>query len=202
MATSHTLKAEKRARTGSGKLNQMRAEGSVPAIMYGAGFENVNLKLNAREFASVLASSISEHILVTLEIPEIGNKMALVKDVQRNAITGQFIHVDFLQVDENTEIHATVPVVLHGEPAGIKVGGILEQNIHDIDVKCLSKDLPESIVVDITDLGLNQTLTIGALSLPKGVKAVLPDDVIVALISASSAALSDGMAAAEEQKEA
>lgn len=197
MATSHTLKAEKRARTGSGKLNQMRAEGLVPAIMYGAGFENVNLKLNAKEFASVLASSMSDHILVSLEIPELGTKMALVKDVQRNAISGQYLHVDFLQVDKNTEIHATVPVILQGEAAGLKIGGIMEQHMHDIDVKCKSKDLPDSIEVDVTSMGLNQSLTIGDLKLPKGVAAVLSNDVIVAMITASSAALSDEAAAAE-----
>lgn len=197
MATSHTLKAEKRARTGSGKLNQMRAEGLVPAVMYGAGFECVNLKLNAKEFSAVLASSLSEHILVSLEIPELGNKMALVKDVQRNAITGQFLHVDFLQVDANTEIHATIPVVLHGEAAGTKLGGILEQHIHDIEVKCKSKDLPESIEVDVTELGLNEPLTIGDLKLPKGVAPVLGGDVIVVLISASAATLSEETAAAE-----
>lgn len=197
MATSHTLKAEKRARTGSGKLNQMRAEGLVPAIMYGAGFENVNLKLNAKEFSSVLASSVSEHILVTLEIPEIGTTMALVKDVQRNAISGQYLHVDFLQVDENTEIHATVPVILQGEAAGLKIGGIMEQHIHDIDVKCKSKDLPESIEIDVTAMGLNEALTIADLKLPSGVVAVLAGDVIVAMISASSAALSDSAAATE-----
>lgn len=199
MATLHTLKAEKRARTGSGKLNQMRAEGSVPAVMYGAGFENVNLKLNAREFASVLAASLSESILVTLDVSEVGKKKALVKAVQRDAVTGQYLHVDFLQVDDNTEINATIPIVLLGEAVGTKMGGILEQHLYDLEVKCKSKDLPEVIEVDVTELGLNQPLNIGDLKLPKGVKAVLGDDVIVVLISASAAALSEETAATEAE---
>ncbi len=196
MATSHTLKAEKR--TCTRKLNPLRAEGLVPAVMYGAGSESINLQVNAREFAALLSGSVSEHILINLEIAGESAKLALLKDIQHNAISGQILHADFLQVDENTEIQSTVPVILVGEAAGLKEGGILEQHIHDIEVKCLSKDLPETIEVNISGLGLEQTLTIAGLGLPASIKPVLADDVIVAIISATAAAQSEGDAAQAE----
>ena len=196
MATSHTLKAEKRACTGTGKLNQLRAEGLVPAVIYGAGAENMNLQINAKEFSSILANSASEHIIIELTIDSVGKKTVLLKDVQHNRLSNTIVHADFLEVSENTEIDSTVPVILVGEPVGTKQGGVLEQHIHDLEVKCLSKDLPETITADVSKLNLGESLTVADLPLAGSVKTVLAGDVIVANVSATSAGLSEEAEAA------
>lgn len=197
MATSHTLKAEKRACTGTGKLNQFRTQGLVPAVMYGAGKENMNLQINAKEFTAILAGSASDHIIIDLAIESVGTKTVLLKEVQHNRLTNLIVHVDFLEVSENTEITSTVAVILTGEPAGVKQGGVLEQHLHDIEVKCLSKDLPESITIDISKLGLNEALTIADVPFTGSLKAHLAGDVLVANVSPSSAGLSTEAEVAE-----
>lgn len=191
MATSHTLKAEKRACTGTGKLNALRAEGLVPAVIYGAGAENMNLQINAKEFVAILAGSASEHIIIDLTIDTVGTKTVLLKDVQHNRLTNTISHVDFLEVNENTEISSTVPVILVGDAAGTKQGGVLEQHIHDLEVKCLSKDLPETIQVDVSNLNLNDSITVADLPLTGSIKTVLAGDVIVVNVSPTSAGLSE-----------
>lgn len=194
MATSHTLKAEKRACTGTGKLNALRAKGLVPAVIYGAGVENMDLQVNAKEFVAILTESASEHIIIELTIDTVGTKTVLLKDVQHNRLTNTITHADFLEVNENTEIDSTVPVILVGDAAGTKQGGVMEQHVHDLKVKCVSKDLPESIQVDVSKLNLNESITVADLPLKGSVKAVLAGDVIVVNVSPTSAGLSEGAA--------
>ena len=113
MATSHSLKAETRA-CGSGNLKQLRSQGLVPGVVYGPGFDNVNIQVDAREFARMLASAVSEHILVALDINGKIVKV-LLKEVQHNPITNACLHVDFQAVTDTTVIHSIVPVILEGD---------------------------------------------------------------------------------------
>lgn len=192
MATSHPLNATTRARTGSGKLNQLRAEGLIPAVLYGAGTDNKNLKVNAREFTSLLASAISEHILIDLTIDGAkAPERALLKDIQHDYLKGTILHIDLLKVEDTTVVSAPVPIIIEGEPVGVKQGGLLDQLVHDLEVKCMCKDLPEEIKIDVTKLSVGQTITIKELNLPEGVTPVLNGDVIIVLVSETRASISD-----------
>ena len=142
MATSHSLKAETRA-CGSGNLKQLRSQGLVPGVVYGPGFDNVNIQVDAREFARMLASAVSEHILVALDINGKIVKV-LLKEVQHNPITNACLHVDFQAVTDTTVIHSIVPVILEGDSAGVALGGVLDQTIHELAIICQVKDLPET----------------------------------------------------------
>ena len=150
MATSHSLKAETRA-CGSGNLKQLRSQGLVPGVVYGPGFDNVNIQVDAREFARMLASAVSEHILVALDINGKIVKV-LLKEVQHNPITNACLHVDFQAVTDTTVIHSIVPVILEGDSAGVALGGVLDQTIHELAIICQVKDLPEAITADISGL--------------------------------------------------
>ena len=134
MATSHSLKAETRA-CGSGNLKQLRSQGLVPGVVYGPGFDNVNIQVDAREFARMLASAVSEHILVALDINGKIVKV-LLKEVQHNPITNACLHVDFQAVTDTTVIHSIVPVILEGDSAGVALGGVLDQTIHELAIAC------------------------------------------------------------------
>lgn len=182
MATSHSLKAETRA-CGSGNLQQLRSQGFVPGVVYGPGFDNVNIQVNSREFAQMLSTAASEHILVSLSIDGKDVKV-LLKDIQHNAITNAYIHVDFQAVSETTVIHSNVPVILEGEPAGVALGGLLDQSIHELSVVCQVKDLPETIKVNVASMQLAEALRISDLKLPAGVTAELDGEVIVAMLEA------------------
>ena len=181
MSQKTNLKAAIRNRTGSGRLNQMRKEGWLPSVMYGLGKENKNLKVDLRTFVDVLAHSTSENILVNLEIEGAGQSLAFLQAVQHHSITGAPIHADFRAIDENTEIVAHVPLRLEGEPVGVKNGGgVLEHNVHSMEIRCLPNDLPSLLHADVTSLEIGDSLHIGDLKLPSGVVATHAASVVVA----------------------
>ena len=191
MAKPQTLKAEGRARTGSGVLKQMRREGFVPSVIYGGGTENQNIKVHAKTFRDMLSHAASDSILVNLDIEGVGTQLAFLQDVQHNALTNEILHVDFLAVDQNTEIHANLPLELVGEAVGVAEGGLLEQMLHSLEISCLPKDLPEDISADVSSLAIGDALHIGEMTFPAGVKAVLNDDVVVAIVAKARVAVSE-----------
>ncbi|MCU0777882.1 MAG: 50S ribosomal protein L25/general stress protein Ctc [Akkermansiaceae bacterium] len=153
MAKKTTLKAAPRARTGSGRLTQMRREGWLPSVIYGRGAANLNLKVDAKSFGELLARSSSENIVVNLEIDGEG--------------------------DSKTEITAHIPAHLNGEAPGVKAGGVIEQYVHAIEITCLPDDLPETIELDISKLELGDSLHVGEVTYPKGVRPTHAADVVI-----------------------
>jgi large subunit ribosomal protein L25 len=196
MATKTTLKAATRLRSGSGKLKQMRREGWLPSVVYGRGVVNENLKVDAKTFAELLAHSSSDNILINLDIEGEGSRSVFLKTIQHDPLTGHALHVDFLAVDDKTEITANIPVHLIGEAKGVKAGGVLEQYAHTLEIICFPNDLPDSIEKDVTFLEEGQSLHIGEIELPKGVKATHAADVVVAHIGKPAALVSEQAAAA------
>ena len=196
MATKTTLKAATRLRSGSGKLKQMRREGWLPSVVYGRGVVNENLKVDAKTFAELLAHSSSDNILINLDIEGEGSRSVFLKTIQHDPLTGHALHVDFLAVDDKTEITANIPVHLIGEAKGVKAAGVLEQYAHTLEIICFPNDLPDSIEKDVTFLEEGQSLHIGEIELPKGVKATHAADVVVAHIGKPAALVSEQAAAA------
>ena len=199
MSTTHTLKAEARKRTGSGVLNQMRREGYVPSVVYGGGVESQNVKVNEKAFRDLLAQSASENILVNLEIEGGGTQSAFLKDVQHHPLTGRVLHIDFLAINQDTEITASIPVELTGEAVGVKAGGLLEQLLYSVEIVCLPKDLPEVIEAGVDNLEVGDNLHIGEVSWPEGVTPTLGEDVVVALVAKTRVAASEEAGAAAEE---
>jgi len=108
------------------------------------------------------------------------------------------VHADFLAVTEGMKISATIPVEVHGEPAGVKAGGIVEQLIRDLDISCSPKDLPEKIDANIEHLEVGDSITIGDLDIPEGVEPTLAADVLVAIVNESRVTKSADEEAEEE----
>ncbi len=185
MAKTQTLKAETRKRTGSGVLKQMRREGQLPSVVYGKGSENLNIKVSTKALTDMLAHSSSTSILIDLEIDGGDAQTAFLQSTQRNSLTGDLVHADFLAVTKGMKISATIPVELHGEPVGVKAGGIIEQLIRDLEISCSPKDLPERVEASIEHLEVGDSLTIGDLDIPEGVDVALAPDVLVAIVNES-----------------
>lgn len=198
MAKNTTLKAAPRLRSGSGKLKQMRREGWLPSVVYGRGVVNENLKVDAKTFSELMARSTSDNILINLDIEGEGSRSVFLKTIQHDPLTGHALHVDFLAVNDKTEITANIPVHLNGEAKGVKAGGILEQYAHTLEIVCLPNDLPEVIEKDITHLQEGDSLHIGELDLPAGVKATHAHDVVVAHIGKPAALVSEQASATPE----
>lgn len=195
MAKKTSLKAAPRARSGTGRLKQMRREGWVPSVIYGKGTENINLKVDAKTFAELLAHSSSENILVNLDIEGHGVRLAFLQSIQHDSLSGITLHADFRAIDENTAITAHIPTHLNGESVGVKAGGLVEQYVHAIEITCLPNDLPETIEVDISSMEIGASLHIGDIKFPTGVKATHAADVVVAHIGKPAAAVSEEAAA-------
>ncbi len=191
MAKQTSLKAETRARTGSGRLNQMRREGWVPSVIYGRGTEPRNLKVNAKTFSELLASSSSENIIVNIDIEGESSRLAFLQSIQHDPLSGKVLHADFRAIDAKTAITAHIPTHLNGESAGVKAGGMVEQYVHAIEITCLPNDLPESIEVDISHLEVGDSLHLGDIKYPAGVKPTHALDVVVAHIGKPAAAISE-----------
>jgi large subunit ribosomal protein L25 len=179
MAKKTSLKAAPRARKGSGRLNQMRREGWLPSVIYGRGVENKNLKVDNKSFTELLAHSSSDNIIINLEIEGEGTRLAFLQAIQHDPISGAAVHADFLAIDEKTEITAHIPAHIHGESPGVKSGGVIEQYVHAIEITCLPDDLPEGIDLDISGLQLGDSLHLGDIKYPKGVRPTHAADVVV-----------------------
>ncbi len=195
MATTH--EATLRQRTGSGALNAMRREGYVPSVIYGAT-DNKNVKVHAKTFRDMLNAKPSSQVLLDLEVEDHGAQRVFIQDIQFDALSGEILHADFLAVKDDTILTAKLPIRLLGEPAGVKAGGLLEQLVHSTKIKALPKDLPLQIDADVTNLDVSDNLTIGDIKFPEGVNAVLDSRVLVALVAKTRAAVSEEVAAPEQ----
>ncbi len=198
MAKKTTLQAAPRLRSGSGKLKQMRREGWLPSVVYGRGVESQSLKVDAKTFSELMAHSSSDSILINLDVEGEGVRSVFLKTIQHDPLTGHALHVDFLAVNDKTEITANIPVHLTGDPVGVKKGGILEQYHHTIEIVCFPKDLPDSFEKDVSHLDEADSLHIGDLDIPEGVKPTHEDSIVIAHIGKPAAMVSEESSGTDE----
>jgi large subunit ribosomal protein L25 len=175
------IKAHQRGLTGK-KVKVLRSEGKLPAIVYGKDVEPLPILLDLREATRVLRG-VSSSSLLTLEID--GTEYdALVRERQRNVISGEYLHIDFLAVSLTEKVRTLVNVVLEGEPPAIKdFDAILINGLDRVEVECLPSDLPEKIVVDISSIeGIGDGVYVKDLILPLDVEILedLEDMIVVA----------------------
>ncbi|MEK0446867.1 MAG: ral stress protein [Verrucomicrobiota bacterium] len=187
MAKQIKLSAQTRVGGGRISVNKIRAQGKVPAVIYGATVPAMNLELVAREFSEVLAHASGEQILVELQISGAegqSSKLALIQEVQHDPVRRNVLHVDFHAVNEDEKIHAHVTVEAVGEAVGVKTyGGLLVMLLHSVEVECLPKDLPEIIRVDVSALNVDQSIHLRDLQLPAGVSYRGDGDITVLRIA-------------------
>jgi large subunit ribosomal protein L25 len=167
------IKAKLRSEIGGRRPHRIRANGRVPAVLYGSGKAEA-LELNGREIAEALLGASSDSVLVDLTVEGEGGavtkKMALIREVQHDPLKDTIEHVDFHQVEENKKLRVDVPVHEVGEAVGVRTGGgILDHALRTLRVECLPKDLPDRIDVDVSALEVGQSIQVGEVKLPTGV---------------------------------
>lgn len=175
------IKAHQRGLTGK-KVKVLRSEGKLPAIVYGKDVESLPILLDLREATRVLRG-VGSSSLLNLEID--GKEYdALVRERQRNVISGEYLHIDFLAVSLTEKVRTLVNVVLEGEPPAIEdFDAILINGLDRVEVECLPSDLPEKIVVDISSIeGIGDGIYVKDLILPPDVEILedLEDMIVVA----------------------
>jgi len=175
-----TLSVVKREHIGKNALKAVRAQGFIPAIVYGHS-ENIVLSVNSREFNKKF-KTITENTIIDLKD---GKNVyhVLIKDFHEDHTKGEILHIDFYEVEKGKTLHTTVPVHLEGNAKGVKEGGQLEHILHEVQVECLPKDIPSQIVVNIDDLGLGQSIHLSEVKAIDNVKFISsPEQVVVHVI--------------------
>jgi large subunit ribosomal protein L25 len=167
------LKAYPRTQLRRGQVKKLRGSGRVPAIIYGRQAKPQNLEISAKELEDLIHHSVSENMLVDLSVENDARakRLVLVQEIQHHPVDGKVLHVDFHEVAENEKVTVHVPLETVGEAEGVKTGGgVLEHVLFKLKVRCLPKDLPEQIVVDVSHLALGKAIHLGEIQAPAGVE--------------------------------
>lgn len=174
-------------RGGSKKL---RANGRVPAVIYGRQAQPQKLELNTKEIEDLIHHSASENLLLDLSVTEDTRptRLALVQEVQHHPLSGKVLHVDLHEVAADEKVTVMVPVEAEGEAIGVKAdGGVLEHVLFKIKVRGLPKDLPEQITVDVSHLKIGDAIHLGEIKVPAGVELIGDKQIPVLAVAAPRA---------------
>jgi large subunit ribosomal protein L25 len=170
-------------RAGSKKL---RASGRVPAVIYGRQHKPQSLEINLQDIRDVVHGAASENVLLDLSVqgdPQ-PKRLAIIQEIQHHVLSSQVLHVDLHEVAEDEKVTLMVPVDGAGEAAGVKAGGTLEHVLFKLKVRALPKDLPETIVVDVSHLEIGQAIHIGDIKPPPGVEILGDKEISVLSVAA------------------
>lgn len=165
------LSIEIRDKVGKGFCRRLRSKGLVPAIVYGKGIDSVAVSVDKKELMTVISGEGGLNHLLTLKGggPLDGN-LVIVADLTRDCLRREPVHVDLHRIKMEEKIKVKVPVNLQGIAIGVKEGGLLDFLMHSIELECLPGEIPEHIVVDITNLVIGASLHISDLQVPAGLK--------------------------------
>jgi len=184
MDTVITVKTEKRSGKGKQDAKRLRKNGKVPGVLYGGDNEAVNLAIDLEDIRLIIKSDHGENSILNLQYEKTTTD-AMVKEIQLDYLSERIMHVDLIRIDLKKTIIVPVPVVLYGEPIGVKLeDGILEFLTREIEIRSLPGQIPTEINVDISGLHAGQFIKVENLVLADGVQPVtLPQTVICTVIS-------------------
>lgn len=154
------LKANARKTTGNGPAGVLRREGRIPAVLYGPGTEPVLLSVKIVDFEEVLKKGNVSQVLLNLVIQngKAYSKSVIIKELQQHPVSQDFLHIDFYEIDMKRKIKVNIPVATTGKSKGVELGGVLQIVRHELEVLCLPGDIPEEIVIDVTDLDMGDSV--------------------------------------------
>src|SRR5436190_4485830 len=202
-----TLDAKKRDGRGKNEARRLRVSGRIPAVVYGARKEGqapngVPVAVDPKEVLRILHSESGANTLINLKL-EGGESRVMVRDYQLDPVTHQLLHADFYQLAMDKAITVSVPIVVKGEPVGVKQqGGLLDFVTREIQVQCLPTDIPEHIDVDVTELALHQSVRVKDLATSPKWKTVTDGETMLVHVvmpkaeeAAATATVAEGAAA-------
>jgi len=192
-----TLSFSERTTAKKGAARRLRRSGKIPSIVYGHN-EPVPIAVDSNEFNKKF-KTVSESTLITLTSGDQSYDV-LVKDYQEDMMRGRIMHIDFYEIEQGKVLRTHVPVHLDGTPVGVKEGGILEHLIHEVEIECLPKDLPEDIVVNVDEMDIGDSIHVSDIPAMDGVKILTSEDQGVCTVTRRRA--EEILAAAEAEAEA
>ncbi len=181
-----TLSASLRPESGKGFARRLRMKGLIPAVCYGPFDKPVHVAVDPIALKKAIATPHKFNTVITLEIDGGGDKQSrtvLFKSFEKDPLDGHVLHADFLEVRMDRDVDVPVPVVLTGRPAGAAEGGILQQVLREIVVRCKPAQIPEKIEVDVSPLHINESLHVSDVKGPAGIKFRTKAEQTVAVVA-------------------
>lgn len=178
------LTAQIREKAGKGIARSLRREKKIPAVLYSHG-KSMSISVVNKDVAKILNIEGGEHALINLKLEGgsgAGDKMALIKDFQRDPITGSLLHLDLMEVAMNEKVKVPVAVHITGNAAGVKEGGILQLALRQLEVECLPTQIPDFIEVNVSALKINESIHVRDIKLSEGVRILTDSDATVVTI--------------------
>jgi large subunit ribosomal protein L25 len=196
MATAN-LSATPRTETGKGVARKLRAQHSIPGVLYGHHREPQPLVLDARELDRLV-----EHYATETTVVELGldgqSVRTLIREIQRHPVKRTVLHVDFQALVAGEKVTVDVPIVLIGTPAGVRIGGVLDQVMRELTVEVDPSNIPNHIDVDVSGLELAESIHVSDLKLPEGVTVLDEPDTTVCVVAPPRVAEEEAAAPEEE----
>lgn len=196
------IHATVRKTTGNSPARVLRRSGQIPAVLYGPKTEPVLLAVNVKEFEQILKKGNIGSIILNLVIQN-GKKItkpAMIKELQSHPVSGNFLHVDFYEIDMQRKINVMIPIIAKGQAKGVEAGGLLQIVRRELEVLCLPGDIPHAIELDITDLDIGDAIHVEDINLGENVE--IPADVnftVITVVSPKLEALEAGEGAEEAE---
>ena len=176
-----------RKEKGKGGVKKLKRKGFIPAVVYSKNF-NLLIKMPKQVLKELKAIHFSESVLIEMEIEDYDQDgkilPVLIKDVQYHPLKEEILHIDFFKVSLKERIRTKVPLVLKGEPEGVKLGGVLEQLLREVEIEVYPTDIPEKIEIDVASLNIGSSLHIGDLKLPPKIKILEPKETTIVTLVA------------------
>ena len=185
MKTEITVTAEARASRGKNEARRTRRAGLIPAVVYGAFKDPVPIAVSPKQIAQILHSKTGHNTIFNLSIKDGESAAVMVVDGQHDPIKGHLLHVDLKRIDLSKRIRVSVPIIVQGEPKGVKQqGGLLESITREVEIECLPNEIPENFTIDVGELLIGQSKRASDLALSDSVKLISsPDSVLAHVIT-------------------
>ncbi len=177
------VKSEKRQGLGSNAARRLRAQGFVPAVLYGESMESTPLVVSKKDIVQILRLESGENTIFRVAV-DADMYDAMIKELQVDPSTDELLHADLIRISMDKPVRVTVPVVHHGEPFGVKTeGGFVDFVTREVEVECLPRDIPESLSIDISELHIHQSFKVEGMAIPAGVKLITEPGTVLVLVS-------------------
>jgi len=181
------LDSEKRSTTGKGSARKLRSMGRLPVILYGPETSPTRLSIDYKQLDKILRGKSAENIIFDISLDSNGknkSKRVMIKEIQKDPVTRDYLHVDFYEISMEKELEVDIPVYLVNTPIGVTEGGILEHIRRELKIACMPENLVDKIEIDVSGLTIGQSVHIGDITFPPGLKSIEDGDLTIATVVA------------------
>jgi large subunit ribosomal protein L25 len=184
-----TLVAESGRTIGSRSSGRLREDGRIPAVVYGHGITPLSVSIDRKDLRHALHTDAGHNAVINLEVGS-DKHLTIVKDMQRHPVRNEVIHVDFLVVNRNEIVTVDVPIILEGESQAVhNADGTIDQQLFSLSVSTTPTNIPNDITVDVSGLGIGDSIRVGDLRLPEGVTTDVDPEEAVAIAQVTRATI-------------